>query len=57
MKKIDFERMESIEGGLNFVDACRVYGWAVLVQNGSKFDGSPVDFILFQLAFNYCLFG
>jgi hypothetical protein len=57
MKSLNVEKMEKIEGGFNIADACGVYGWAVLVQNGSKFDGSPEDAILFQLAFNYCLFG
>lgn len=57
MKSLNFEKMERIEGGFNFVDACGVYAWAVLVQSGSKFDGSAGDAILFRLAFNYCLFG
>ena len=57
MKSLNVEKMEQIEGGFNIVDACNVYAWATLVQNGSKFDGSAVDAILFQLAFNYCLFG
>jgi hypothetical protein len=57
MKTLNLEKMEGIEGGFNIVDACGVYAWAVLVDSGSTFNGSPVDAILFQLAFNYCLFG
>ncbi|MFM7850620.1 MAG: hypothetical protein ACKO96_01575 [Flammeovirgaceae bacterium] len=49
--------MEKTEGGFNFVDGCRVYGWAILVQSGSKFNGSAEDYILYNFAFNYCLFG
>ena len=56
MKKLEMKEMAVIEGGLNIVNLCNAYAFAVVTEAGSPV-GSAERYILAQLAFNYCLFG